>query len=114
MPFLVLFYICKIAILSKHHHHYYYYHHHHYYCCHHHYHHHYHYHHHHHYHHHQHHHHHHKHHHYLGLHAIFVAKNGDWKIGALDLIVNMSVEVDYDYIKTYANLLTKPYICPER
>jgi SCY1-like protein 1 len=51
---------------------------------------------------------------YLGLHAIFVAKSGDWKIGALDLLGNMTLEDDFNFLKSYANLLARPYIAPER
>ena len=53
-------------------------------------------------------------HNYLGLHSIFVAKSGDWKIGALDLIGNMTVEEDFNFLKSFTNLLNKPYISPER
>ena len=53
-------------------------------------------------------------HNYLGLHAIFVANNGDWKIGALDLLGTMTSEDDFNFMKIHAKLLDKPYIAPER
>ena len=53
-------------------------------------------------------------HNYLGMHSIFVAKSGDWKIAALDLVGNVTLEDDFNYLKTYACLLNKPYISPER
>lgn len=53
-------------------------------------------------------------HNYLGLHSIFVCKNGDWKLGALDLSCNLSVAEDVEYLRKYANLLSAPYISPER
>jgi SCY1-like protein 1 len=51
---------------------------------------------------------------YLGHHAIFVAKNGDWKIGALDIASNLTVNEDEVLFKTYENLLIPPYRGPER
>ena len=51
---------------------------------------------------------------YLGLHAIFVTKSGDWKIGALDLVGNMTITEDFNFLTTYAKLLASPYIAPER
>ena len=51
---------------------------------------------------------------YLGLHAIFVTKSGDMKLGALDLVANLSNEDDLSFLKTYAHLLNKPYLAPER
>lgn len=53
-------------------------------------------------------------HNYLGLHSIFVAKSGDWKIGALDLTGNITIEDDFNFLKSFTNLLNKPYISPER
>ena len=51
---------------------------------------------------------------YLGLHAIFVTKGGDMKLGALDLVANMTVEDDLAFLRTYVHLLNKPYLSPER
>ena len=51
---------------------------------------------------------------YLGLHAIFVTKGGDMKLGALDLVANMTVEDDLTFLRTYIHLLNKPYLAPER
>lgn len=53
-------------------------------------------------------------HNYLGMHSIFVAKSGDWKIAALDLVGNVTLEDDFNFLKTYAGLLPRPYISPER
>ena len=53
-------------------------------------------------------------HNYLGLHAIFVAKSGDWKLGALDLVANLSNEDDFNLIKMYGQLLERPYLPPEK
>lgn len=51
---------------------------------------------------------------YLGLHAIYIAKNGDWKLGALDLASNIAVGEELSFAKTYSNMLVRPYISPER
>lgn len=51
---------------------------------------------------------------YLGLHAIFVSKNGDWKLGALDLAANLTNPDDAAYFNTFNHLLVRPYISPER
>lgn len=51
---------------------------------------------------------------YLGLHAIYISKNGDWKLGALDLASNLAVAEDLSFAKTYSNMLVRPYISPER
>ncbi len=51
---------------------------------------------------------------YLGLHAIYVTKNGDWKLGSLDLTGNISNYDDYMHLKTNSSLLQRPYQCPER
>lgn len=51
---------------------------------------------------------------YLGLHAIFVSKNGDWKLGALDLACNLANSDDVSFFNTYNHLLTSPFISPER
>lgn len=51
---------------------------------------------------------------YLGLHAIFVTKGGDMKLGALDLVSNLSNEDDFVFLKTYAHFLNKPFLAPER
>ena len=53
-------------------------------------------------------------HNYLGRHSIFVSKSGDWKIGSLDLIANLTVDDDFTFLSTHAHLLTKPYSVPER
>jgi hypothetical protein len=53
-------------------------------------------------------------HNYLGLHSIFVAKSGDWKVGALDLVGNSNVEDDYNFLKSYVGILMRPYLAPER
>jgi len=51
---------------------------------------------------------------YLSHHAIFVSKNGDWKLGALDLACNLSVTEDEQLFKTFEHLLNSPYRSPER
>ena len=51
---------------------------------------------------------------YLGLHAIYIAKNGDWKLGALELASNLAVGEELSFAKTYSNMLVRPYISPER
>jgi SCY1-like protein 1 len=51
---------------------------------------------------------------YLGLHAVFVTKGGDMKVGALDLAANMTAEDDFAFLRTYAHLLGRPYLAPER
>ena len=51
---------------------------------------------------------------YLGLHAIYVTKNGDWKLGSLDLTGNIANYDDYIHLKTNVSLLQRPYLCPER
>ena len=51
---------------------------------------------------------------YLGMHSIFVAKNGDWKLGALDLACNLNLPDDASYFNTYNHLLVRPFISPER
>ena len=51
---------------------------------------------------------------YLGMHAIFVSKNGDWKLGALDLACNLTNGDDVSFFNTYNHLLSRPYISPER
>lgn len=53
-------------------------------------------------------------HNYLGHHAIFVCKNGDWKIGALDLASNLSLADDCSFLKSYVHLLGPTFIAPER
>jgi serine/threonine protein kinase len=50
----------------------------------------------------------------LGPQSIFVAKNGDWKIGAFDLACNLSSSEDFSFLKTHVKLLQRPYIAPER
>ena len=51
---------------------------------------------------------------YLGLHAIFVSKSGDWKLGAMDLASNLGNSDDASFFNTYNHLLQRPYISPER
>ena len=51
---------------------------------------------------------------YLGLHSIFVTKNGDWKLGSLDLACNLALEDDASFFNTYNHLLIRPFISPER
>ena len=51
---------------------------------------------------------------YLGLHAIYVTKNGDWKLGSLDLAGNIANYDDFTHLKTNASLLQRPFLCPER
>ena len=44
---------------------------------------------------------------YIGLHSCFVAKNGDWKLGALDLTCN--IFDDNSFFTANEHLLGKPF-----
>ncbi len=51
---------------------------------------------------------------YLGLHAIFVCPNGDWKLGSFDLACNITVYDDEVFFKRYNAYLTSAFMSPER
>jgi len=47
----------------------------------------------------------------MGLHAIFVTPNGDWKLAALELACNVSAQEDLDHFLRHQHLL-EPFFCP--
>jgi hypothetical protein len=51
---------------------------------------------------------------YLGPHAIFVCKTGDWKLGALDLAANTTAVMESSVVLNHGHLLGAPYQPPER
>jgi SCY1-like protein 1 len=50
----------------------------------------------------------------LGLHAIFVTPNGDWKLAGLELAGSMAAPADLDHFLKHAHLLDSVYCSPER
>lgn len=50
----------------------------------------------------------------LGLHAIFVSPSGDWKLGSMELAVNLTLADDTEHFLKHQHLLGKPYSSPER
>lgn len=50
----------------------------------------------------------------LGLHALFVAPSGDWKLAALDLTCDPAKSDDLTHFLKYQALLGPPYSSPER
>jgi serine/threonine protein kinase len=51
---------------------------------------------------------------YLGPHAIFVCKTGDWKLGAFELSANSSNSADTSIVLQHGHLLERAYQAPER
>mmetsp|Transcript_10613 Transcript_10613/g.10688 ORF Transcript_10613/g.10688 Transcript_10613/m.10688 type:complete len:926 (+) Transcript_10613:164-2941(+) len=49
---------------------------------------------------------------YTGLHSCFISKNGDWKLGAMDLACNIHDETEF--FRGNEHLLGKPFRSPER
>eukprot|EP01036_Dinobryon_divergens_P032364 gene32364-41931_t len=50
----------------------------------------------------------------LGLHAIFVSPSGDWKLGSMELAVNLTMADDTEHFLKHQHMLGKPYSSPER
>lgn len=50
----------------------------------------------------------------LGLHAIFVSPSGDWKLGSMELAVNLTLADDTEHFLKHQHMLGKPYSSPER
>jgi SCY1-like protein 1 len=51
---------------------------------------------------------------FLGLHAIFVSKNGDWKVGCFDLMSNPCQSEDELFFSSNEGILSDKYRSPER
>mmetsp|Transcript_3639 Transcript_3639/g.4984 ORF Transcript_3639/g.4984 Transcript_3639/m.4984 type:complete len:813 (+) Transcript_3639:41-2479(+) len=50
----------------------------------------------------------------LGLHAVFVAPSGDWKLGALELAANMATDDEAELFLRHQHLLGTAFLSPER
>lgn len=50
----------------------------------------------------------------LGLQSIFVVTNGDWKLGGMDLVGNMSMQAEADHFAKFQHLLDREFVSPER
>lgn len=51
---------------------------------------------------------------FIGLHAVFVCRTGDWKFGAFDLASNLNVFDDRAYYRPRALQLDDKFLSPER
>ena len=51
---------------------------------------------------------------YLSHNAIYVTKNGDWKLGSLEMACNLTLSEDEQLFRTFEHMLGSPYRSPER
>lgn len=51
---------------------------------------------------------------FLGMHAIFVSKSGDWKVGCFDLTCNTALPEDEAFFASNESMLPDAYRSPER
>ena len=51
---------------------------------------------------------------FLGMHAVFVAKSGDWKLGRFDLTISPTSEEDESFFSSHESVLQDKYRSSER